>query len=250
MKILNILIASLLSITAGTTACAHPVNGNADTTSDTTISKTEERETPIKVSILGDSYSTFEGYIPEGNIAWYKTVPKEGRPTDVTKVEQTWWKIFLDQNGYELEKNNSYSGSTVCNTGYERKDYSDRSFVTRLEDIGDPDIILIFGGTNDDWANSPVGEYQWGDWTWEDLYSYRPAMAYMLHTLKEKHPDSEIVMIINDELSPAIVNSTETVCERYGVRYMLTEGISKMSGHPDSEGMKRIASELQEFMNK
>ncbi len=38
--------------------------------------------------ILGDSYSTFEGYIPEGYAAWYINA---GKPeTDVTRLDQTW----------------------------------------------------------------------------------------------------------------------------------------------------------------
>ena len=28
------------------------------------------------VAILGDSYSTFDGYIPEGNACWYFTTPQ------------------------------------------------------------------------------------------------------------------------------------------------------------------------------
>lgn len=42
------------------------------------------------VSVLGDSYSTFEGFIPKGYATWYSpTAPPE--TTDVNKVEQTWW---------------------------------------------------------------------------------------------------------------------------------------------------------------
>lgn len=38
------------------------------------------------ISILGDSYSTFENYIPEGNASWYATTPWENR-TDVVDVK-------------------------------------------------------------------------------------------------------------------------------------------------------------------
>lgn len=42
------------------------------------------------VAVLGDSYSTFEGFIPKGYATWYSpTAPPE--TTDVNKVEQTWW---------------------------------------------------------------------------------------------------------------------------------------------------------------
>lgn len=39
------------------------------------------------ISILGDSYSTFEQYIPKGNAVWYFNAPKN--KNDVTKVEET-----------------------------------------------------------------------------------------------------------------------------------------------------------------
>lgn len=42
------------------------------------------------VAVLGDSYSTFKGFIPKGYATWYSpTTPQE--TTDVNKVEQTWW---------------------------------------------------------------------------------------------------------------------------------------------------------------
>lgn len=42
------------------------------------------------VAVLGDSYSTFEGFISKGYATWYSpTTPPE--TTDVNKVEQTWW---------------------------------------------------------------------------------------------------------------------------------------------------------------
>ena len=72
------------------------------------------------VSILGDSYSTFEGAIPQGNAIWYfkKNNPKQ---TDVNRVEQTWWDLLIKRKGWKLEMNNSYSGATICNTGYRKR---------------------------------------------------------------------------------------------------------------------------------
>lgn len=96
-----------------------------------------------KVSILGDSYSTFYGHVsPAANLCWYG-VPGEKKENDVTKVEETWWYRFIHEHGFQLERNNSYSGSTVCHTGYEKADYSDRSFITRIHNLGTPDIILV-----------------------------------------------------------------------------------------------------------
>ena len=74
------------------------------------------------VAILGDSYSTFQGYIPEGNAYWYY-VPGKPEPerTDVTDVTQTWWWILTHREGYKLGVNDSYSGATVSYTGYDGK---------------------------------------------------------------------------------------------------------------------------------
>ena len=51
-----------------------------------------EEETPAgtkKLSILGDSISTFDGWIPEGYSCFF---PMNG---DVAEVEQTWWQMVL-----------------------------------------------------------------------------------------------------------------------------------------------------------
>ena len=66
----------------------------------------------VKVSVLGDSYSTYEGWIPEGNEPWYG----KNIGNDVTDVSQTWWRQLIDDNGLILELNNSWSGATICNT--------------------------------------------------------------------------------------------------------------------------------------
>ena len=64
-----------------------------------------------RISILGDSYSTFIGYIPDGNAIWYTGTTER---TDVSSVRQTWWWKVISEGGYLLEKNDSYSGATVA----------------------------------------------------------------------------------------------------------------------------------------
>ena len=60
------------------------------------------------VFILGDSYSTFEGYIPDGYVAYYKEdgpqyieefSEMKSYERDVFRVEQTWWYDFVRENG-------------------------------------------------------------------------------------------------------------------------------------------------------
>ncbi len=200
------------------------------------------------VSILGDSYSTYEGYLqPDTNFVWYfkKTNTKS---TDVSSVEQTWWHLFIKESGYRLCVNNSFSGSTICNTGYNKEDYSDRSFITRLDKLGNPDIIYIFGATNDSWANAPIGEYKYTDWTKEELYHFRPALAYLLHEMKQRYINVDIYFILNNELKPEINESVYTICKHYGVECITLRNIKKQHGHPNIEGMRSIANQVKAFM--
>lgn len=196
------------------------------------------------VSILGDSYSTFENYTqPKGNAIWYFSKP-DLQQTDVEDVNETWWHIIIKDNNLKLDKNNSYSGSTICNTGYNGADYSDRSFISRMDNLGCPDLIFIFGATNDSWANSPIGEFVWSDWTDEQLKSFRPALSYMLHFMTRRYPNTELLYIINDGLKPEITSSIIEACKFYNVPYLMLKDIKKTAGHPNKEGMKQIAKQV------
>jgi hypothetical protein len=207
------------------------------------------------ISILGDSYSTFEGYLqPDTNAIWYWDNVK-AENTDVHHVRETWWHQFIKENGYRLCVNNSFSGATISYSGYKSgkpdfTDYSDRSFITRLKNLGTPDIILVFGGTNDSWAGSPIGEYQYEGWTLNDLFSFRPAMACLLEKMIDYYPNVEIVFLLNDDLKEEIDESVRTICTHYGVKWIEFEGIDKINGHPSVKGMKQISEQLKAFFNR
>ena len=195
------------------------------------------------VSILGDSYSTFEGYTtPLENEQWYLKTKRDR--TDVEKVEQTWWWILCDEYELQLEINNSYSGSTISYSGYYGRDYMDRSFITRAPNIGNPDIILVFGATNDDWAGAPLGTLKYENWTDEDLYSFRPAMTYLANFLTETHPKASIYFIVNDCLKTEITETIREVCKHYGITVIELQNIAKKTSHPTVAGMRQIAEQV------
>ena len=197
-------------------------------------------------SILGDSYSTFRGYThPTSNNQWYPAL-------DVQSVEDTWWYKFALQYGIRLIANNSYSGSTICYDGYGdgSADAKETSFVTRSSNIGEiPELILIFGGTNDSWAGSGIGEYKYSDWTEEDLTTFRPAVAKMLHDVKYNNIGSTVIFILNTDLKSSIDESVETICDYYDVELLKLENISKSSNHPNKTGMTQICEQLITFIN-
>ena len=195
------------------------------------------------VAIFGDSYSTFENYLScDTNAVWY--FQGKQKKTEVTDVEKTWWHMLLKEKGWKLECNNSFSGSTICYTGYRKEDYQNRSFHNRLRYLGSPDIILVFGATNDCWAKSPIGDYKYSDWTKKDLYSFRPAMAAMCDGLKKRYPNVDIYFIMNCDLTETITTSCRTICNHYGIPMIELHDVDKINGHPSIKGMKAIAEQV------
>ena len=221
-----------------------------------------------KVSILGDSYSTFDGYISnDTNAIWYfkSESPYRNKNNDVTKVEDTWWhQLIYGTKGFSLEVNNSFSGATICYSGYKKgneprvpiaglqdyRDYSNRSFVNRTNTLGNPDIILVCGGTNDSWAGSPIGNYVYGNWTTEQLYYFRPAMAKMLYDLKGNYPTAKILFILNSELRESINESVHAICKHYGVTCLDLKDIEKQAGHPSVKGMTEFSRQVRKALGK
>ncbi len=200
----------------------------------------------LSVSILGDSYSTYEGYLtPSTNAVWYQ-VKNAGNKTDVTSVRQTWWHQLISSQGWKLCVNNSYSGSTICHTGYDGNDFSDRSFLTRMDNLGCPDILFVFGATNDSWSGAPIGEFKYDGIAGGDLWTFRPALAYLLAHLQDRYLGTDIYFILNDGLSAEVTSSVKTICEHYGVKCIVLHNIHKISGHPSVKGMKQIADQIKE----
>lgn len=200
------------------------------------------------VSILGDSYSTFEGYVtPETNEMWYYAQGERGR-TDVMDVRQTWWHQLVSRQGWKFCVNNSYSGSTISYHGYSANDYSKRSFLTRMDNLGNPDIIFIFGATNDSWAGAPIGEYQYENLSKANFWTFRPAMARMLEWMTNRYMGADIYFLLNDGLRDDINESVKTICQHYGVKCVELHDIDKLSGHPSVKGMKQIADQIIEAL--
>lgn len=197
-----------------------------------------------RVSVLGDSYSTFEDFVtPSTNELWYYA-KNDTAKTDVNRVQDTWWWQVINDNHMMLEVNNSYSGATIGYGGYDGNDYSARSFLKRMYNIGSPDILLVFGATNDSWSGEAIGEYKYSDWKWGDFYTFRPAMAYMVNWIKLHHPNIRVYYIINSGLRNDITESMKVICNHYGVPYIQLENIDKKCGHPTVKGMKAIAEQV------
>lgn len=207
---------------------------------------------PIKnFSVLGDSYSSFEGYVdPETNDVWpYENI-------GVTSVEQMWWFKVANGMGWTVERNNSFSGSLVSN--FHDFDagayYAPHSYLRRMDGLGHPDVIFILGGTNDVWQGAPFGEYVYSDWTEEQLCSFRPALAYLLDNLKRLYPNAKLYVLletspcpggITEETRQNLIESTHSISNHYNVECIDLD-IHKDWWHPDEKGQDDIARQVLE----
>ena len=202
------------------------------------------------IVILGDSYSTFSSHIPEGYASWYK--PNIDY-TDVTKVEDTWWHKLVDRTtNSSLALNSSYSGSTICNTGYDGKDASSSSFITRFKnlvkensvDLSSINTLIIYGGLNDYWANAPYGDIKYTDISEQDLFSFYPAVISLLQSAKTSLPNARVVFIIEEYLSDNLKQNLTDICTTLDVEYIKPQNISKKNSHPDKKGMEELTNQI------
>jgi hypothetical protein len=198
------------------------------------------------IAIMGDSYSTFDGSIPQGYLSYY---PK----LDVQTKEDTWWDKMVGKTGVNLVLNDSWSGSTICYTGWRKEDCSQTSsFICRYRKLkaagffqqNEIDTLFVFGGTNDSWADSPLGEMMLSGWSETDLYNVLPAICYLISILKEDMPQLNVVFIINSGLKEEIVQCIKRAAVYYGISAISLGEIQKENGHPTAQGMTDICNEL------
>ena len=190
---------------------------------------------PKRVSVIGDSISTFRGYIEYGYPAHYPTT--DG---DVTLVKQTYWyKLIYDyMSNAKFDTNLSYSGSEVSRNALQT--YGP-CFFERFEEhgLGSPDIVLIHGGTNDyahgvaalstgyliQGSAAPTESQMQAlyDAAERDLSSlndreFCSAYIKLICMIKQKYPNVKIVCIIGDYVSVGIQKSIKAIAEHYGAR--------------------------------
>lgn len=109
-----------------------------------------------RISVLGDSISTFAGCVAEGNRVYYE--PPRTHLTGVESLSQTWWMQVIEGVGGRLCANGSYSGSMVQGKGFPAAEQPGRA--EQLLGSGDqvPDAVLVFIGVNDYGWGSPEAQ--------------------------------------------------------------------------------------------
>lgn len=231
--------------------------------------------TAKRVSVIGDSISTFKGIIPGGYSHHYPA-------TDGTLTlpnETYWWRLIHDyMKDAELDMNIAFSGSTVTNTteenyankyGTASNAWFHNSYTERFiacGGVGNPDIILIHGGTND-WSHNadplapgvairndsgniyggsaPAKSIMDAMYAVADAATTRTQVealpdgtfceAYikLLCLIRERYPQCKVVCIIGDYLSQSIEQSVIDIAGHYGAK---TVNLFRVNGFNDLGG--------------
>ncbi len=220
-------------------------------------------------SILGDSISTLAGYNPEGHAVHYKGTVSAA--ASVYKPEDTWWGEVIERLGGKLLVNDSFSGSLVCaHPACLIPSYACSDERTSGLSDGDtnPDVILIYMGTND-WGSG----LRITSANKDDLNVFENAYGAMLGKLKKNYPKATIFCLTLSQTfcsrSPSYVfdrnyggeyigkycDTIKKCADIYGarvidlfyneVKYDTLDGF-----HPNYSGMRTIAKAVLEEMEK
>ena len=263
-----------------TGAVADGEEQTAEESADAAAGAPEEPATGMKLSILGDSISTFKGWIPEGNLVFY---PENGAVKDVA---QTWWKIVLDELGLTLCANGSSSGS--ASFGYSQEadpmyGCSDHRISQLAGADGEaPDIIIVYMGTNGVLMSAAIGDNDGLQAVGEGLVgSLSDGYTMILDKIKRQYPQAQVycctLLLMGDwgttEAQPFVpfVNGQNVTSEAYSERIRLIAGnrglpiidlekcgitidnMAEMTAdgvHPTAEGMRLIADAVKKCLTE
>ena len=188
------------------------------------------------ISILGDSISTFAGWLPveDGhNLNHSRYYPKDY----MGEVQQTWWHKLINNLGAKLGVNDSWSGSRVhndldANEGNLGPDACMASItrITNLGANGTPDLIFFYGGTNDAGKGVEIGTFNAGkahkvDLTATKWDTFADAYAAAIMRLQYYYPEAKIIamtpMWVKSYYSVPRMNQfaevIQQICDYFGV---------------------------------
>ncbi len=177
-----------------------------------------------KLSILGDSISTYNGWTNSN------TVNSTLGPSHAVYyygnngvgLDDTWWKQVSDQVGLEILVNNAWGGSSVTSvrTDHGLLSYGWNVRPERLHDDTldnnpgglpiNPDIIAVYMGTNDHTRNVTCNTVFDDDyWAMIEAEGFVPpattdfdqSCALMIYKICQNYPDADVFILNNPTMS-------------------------------------------------
>jgi len=199
-------------------------------------------------SVIGDSISTFEGWIPS-----YCECAYPSETNDVKLASQTWWHILGNKMGWKLEVNQSYSGARVTETG-PRPIWSSCKSERRLSDLGNPDFILILAGTNDFGQELDLPSLEMFQDSYRELLAslkemYPKAIVFCMtplqrtiEALDQKNSMNWTQLDLADAVRKAAAEYGDFVIDLAAIPMAEGDGYLADGLHPSAKGMALVAS--------
>ena len=168
----------------------------------------DDRKTPQSntISIFGDGISAYEGTISASKSLYaYKNSTRlfayPASSSDITSVNDMWWKILVNEMNYALISNESISntrvtwdGKTTDNFYNNGEDYYMAGY-TRINRIGNASKIIVFAGLSDIITES-VPMVDKNTFTYGVVDNFADAYYTMLTRIKINYPNSKIICVI------------------------------------------------------
>ena len=217
------------------------------------------------ISVLGDSISTFKDYSISDNPEY--PVNSASWSSPITDLSEMWYTKVCKALNSNIDTVNAYGGSRFTTGG----NYT--TFESRCTNLGNPDIIMVFGGINEilHTQNNSLGEYSFGQP--HDKSTVRGAIESLIETIRANYPDAKLFFMTPVQSNHAIftkasngisyydlVDSIKTICNAYNVEYIdtancgiTTENNATTLGdgiHPNGLGMSLIAEYVISKLNK
>lgn len=251
----------------------YEISGDFDNT-ENILQNIFEQYNGKTLSILGDSISTYSGYIPDNNRSRYP----EG---DVDSVDKTYWKKIIDTLGMKLGVNESWAGSLVSWDGTtenndigENKHIASTTRISHLGDNGTPDIILIFAGTNDIGHEVEIGEIN--NLTYAEdvsnlsVSTFSESYTAMIMRIQYYYPKSKILVLtpcfakytsytyytpdrlnqyinkiieICEIMGVDVIDTRKTGFNMYNINDLTIDGL-----HPNAKGMELLSDSILKKM--
>ena len=146
----------------------------------------EKRKTSGKLSIMGDSISTYLNFMPSGQATYYE-LGNRGVPS----ASYLWWGVVAREMGWGLSTINAWSGSEVATPRSETSAMC-MARTANLAENGTPDVIIILGGVNDFLQEVPIGTWAGKAAIPTTGENFRKAYAMMLNKIHTNYPNAKV----------------------------------------------------------
>ncbi len=225
------------------------------------------------ISILGDSISTFAGYIPKADGFNREHLARYPQDNLLTDVNETWWMQIIDVLNAKLGINDSWRGATFSgavpvttgDTG-ENAALSNLQRIQNLGSNGTPDVIMVYGGTNDLAHVSKIGTFDPSvapttvDLTTAKWDNLADGFLHTILRIRYYYPDAQIIVMLPTYTASYYSNEKlargnevmAAICDYYGVAYTdlresgVTEDLLPDGIHPGEQGMDLITDAVLE----